>query len=187
MRLRVQWAQTAPADYEVIDHLDWPALPARMPNPAGQALSLSQLGGAPGWIASLKCQGVVFSNDHLAVEPIPGGGDGVIITAWDDETVGRRQAQRWTIPPLAKDPRIGGGLNTRHWRIVYADNPGVYASWAALLPIDGTELREWPEFEQTVMPTVLPIARNGVLMTNQAWSRHLTARNVARSDWKADG
>jgi hypothetical protein len=126
-------------------------------------------------------QGVVFTHDHCAVEPLGDGSDGVRVTIWNDNPAesppGRREAQVWTILPVAPSRRHGGVLNTRQYRVVYAERPTIYARWEEIMPVQNTELRDWVEF----VPPPEAITRHGVWMNDAAWDRHVGERT--RSGW----
>lgn len=174
MLMRVQWATRTPRDYVAMPPTAWANLPAR-PDPRSTGpVGPNDLDDTPGLFAAVKVQGVVFTHDHVAVEPLDG--EMVRVTAWSDNPTesppGRREAQVWTFRPLVPWRRLMGRMVPKQTRIVYADRPTMYARWESCMPIENTELREWSEF----VPPAAEITRHGIWMTDAHWRRLEQAR-----------
>lgn len=183
MKVFVQWATRQARDYQLSDSSAWATLPSKAAQDRATPIPTNQLDNAPGWIADLGVQGVSFGgNDHYAVEDVTDGSGGILVTTWNDSAVfaplGSRYAAVWTILPLAPDARFGGALNTRQSRVIYPERPAAWNRWVNLMPIESTELREWSEFETTVLPRVLPIARHGIWVTDTQWAAYEGARTT---------
>lgn len=141
MKVLVQWANAAPSDYIEIDSTEWATLP-RKPVPVGG----ETVDNTPGWLFDVMVQGISFAGaDHYHVKDVAGGG--VKVTAWwddsEDQPPDQFKAEVWTLLPLAPDPRLGGAINTRQSRVIYAA-PGMMARLNK--NVENTEFRPWSEF-----------------------------------------
>lgn len=121
MKILVQWTRANPRGWEEYDSAQWRAL-AKRPDPTGMGPGGTD--DQPGWVFGLNVQGVHFTADHYAVEPLPGRGCRVI--TWNDDPTyypegGLRNGQIRTFLPLAPDPRFGGRWNTRQTVHFYGD------------------------------------------------------------------
>lgn len=182
MKIFIQWATRQARDYQLFDSASWSTLPSKPYQDRSTPIAQNQLDNAPGWIADLGVQGISFGGeDHYAVQDINDGSGGINVTTWSDSTVwaplGSRYAAVWTILPLAPDARFGGVLNTRQTRLIYPERPTAWDKWAGIMPIENTELREWSEFEATVLPIITPLVRHGIWVTDAQWSALTAARS----------
>ena len=166
MRLYVQWTKANAEDWVALD-LDtssqrrrvWERLPKKAEPVGGEIID-----NAAGWVFAVNVQGVHFEGyDHYAVVPLASGGLRVII--WNDDpadfTPDTFVAQVWTFETVAPDPKIGGALNTRQSRVVYA-GPVTRAAWLATGPIENTVILPWADFT----PPSTTITFHGIWTTN---------------------
>jgi hypothetical protein len=177
----VQWTRATPGDWEVLDlganPRAWRETPWR---PVPRLGELGGLDDLPGHPFDVVCQGVSFAGaDHYAVEPLPDGGDGLVVTVWNDDPTdsppGRRQARVWTFHPPAFDPPVGQ-LNTVQSQVVYAE-PEVRGRLPAR--IERTTVRDWAEF----VPPAGPVTRHGILVPDALAARHRAAQTPR--GWRA--
>lgn len=131
MLVLVQWAQSQPGDWVEIDSEKWHTLALKAHG--------SKVDNAPGLIAAINVQGVIFAGfDHCHVEPI--AGRGCRVTTWRDDD---SDPVAWEFLPLAPDPAVGGRYNTHQRRVVYCDHAERRALY---LDTEKTEVRtrgEW--------------------------------------------
>jgi hypothetical protein len=180
VKIYVQDALRTARDYQLRDSSEWATYPFKPLEQRATPAGPQQLNNTRGWVISVGVQGIDFEADHVAVQDLNDGSGGIKVTIWDDSPIfrplGSRTAQVWTLLPLAPDSRFGGAMNTRQSRVVYAEQPYAYPHWQGLMPVENTVLKEWPEFETTVLPTVAPLARHGIWITDDLWLQHLQAR-----------
>ncbi len=174
MQIWLQWARRNPADYQPIGSEGWAGTPQRADPSRGTAWALTELTNQNGLVAELNVQGVLFSSDHYHVADINDGSLGIRVTAWSDtlplNPVGQRYGSVWTILPLAPDGRLGGQINTRQSRVVYAEGQR-YADLIANTP-ENTTVLTWAEF----VPPSAAATRHGIWLTDAAWEAHVAAR-----------
>lgn len=165
MRVGVQWSLAAPEDWRwvaVTGHRQrWASLPKK-PEPDGAVLD-----GEPGWVCGLLCQGIVMRGfDHYAVEVVtdPAWGEGLRFTLWQDGpdfAAGTRWATVWELFEPGPDPALGGAVNTRQRRTVYAEAKARHPE----------PDRPWSEF----VPPAEKHVRHGVWMSDEAFAAHQSA------------
>lgn len=162
MKVLVQWTRSTPRGWEQVDSSMWRSIPRR-PDPTG--MGAGGVDDAPGWVFGLCVQGVHFTADHYAVEPLPRRG--CRVTVWSDDPayypVGRRNAAVWTFETLAPDPRFGRRWNTRQSVERFAD-----AEVAADLAKVGIAARPYEDFA-TPDPSM---TRHGKLVTDELNAAH---------------
>lgn len=119
MRVLLQWTRTSPRGWEEVDSTEWRALP-KLPEPHG---GVEVPDDEPGWLYRLNVQGVEFTADHYAVEPLPGRA--CRVTVWNDDPEdyppGERFARVWTFRLLRPDPAVRGQWNTFQKQVIYAE------------------------------------------------------------------
>ena len=162
MKVLVQQSLGAPRDYVQIDSSAWGSLPFK-PVPLGG----ERVDNAGGWVFDLIVQGISFGGgDHYCVEDIADGG--VRVTVWFDDPTDIVEAdfwaEVWELLPLAPDARLGGAINTRQSRVVYAQ-PAAIARRSAI-PIENTEYRPWSEFRPPAQ------ARHGIWLPQELLVDH---------------
>lgn len=173
----VQWARRTPQDYQPFGSESWATTPAKADPSRGSTYALNQLDNQPGWVAELSVQGVAWNEDHYHVRDLTDGSSGIVVTAWTDTEpfvtqAGGRQAQVWTILPLAADGRFGGALNTRQSRVVYADGEAL-TRWQSA-PAENTVVQPYAAF---VAPPAAEV-RHGIWLADAAWTAHVNARTA---------
>lgn len=102
MKCLIQWSTETPQNWQEFDGALWSQLP-RKSSPGPQVVD-----GAPGFVCSLCCQGVVFQgfDFYFANES-----QGVLtVSAWNPS---QREAVIVEFQELAPDPLLGGAINTR--------------------------------------------------------------------------
>jgi hypothetical protein len=164
VRVLVQWARSTATDWEEIDSNDWLALPDK-----GQR---GRLDGERGWINAVNVQGVLFSGDALAVEPL--AGNGVRVTQVNDDPADwpdTKHARVIDLYPLRADPDLGGAINTRISQVVYAE-PTARAQHSA--QVARTEFRDWSLF----VPPAAALRRRGIWLPDPLYQAHLAAQTI---------
>lgn len=149
MKSFIQWTKGTPEDSEEIDSALWSELP-RKPLPVGGEI----IDNVSGWAMDVNIQGISAAGaDHIHIVDLNDGSGGVVFSYWfddiDDIPPDRFHAEVWTLLPLAPDARIGGAINTRQSKVVYAA-PAHLA--AMTLPIENTVIRPWSEFVPPANP-----------------------------------
>jgi len=179
MKVLVQWTQVNPRDWVVVESTDWGRTKKRPVPPAsrGRPTNDNDIGEAEGWVYDLMVQGISFGGaDHYAVQDLLDGSGGIRVTVWNDDPddfpLGERFAEVWTLYPLVSDPRMGGAINTRQFRVVYAQ-ANAFTRWASY-PKQNTEVRPWSEF----VPPPAALTRHGIWITNDLARRHDAAQSL---------
>lgn len=163
MIIYIQWSLADPSDWFPIDisRLNHIRNLPRKGDPTGQSVALDN---APGWLCGINCQGIDFSGyDHVALEVVT---DGIRITGIvDADPTGEKWATEWTLLEPAPDDRLGGAMNTRQSRRVWATAEAV--GW-----FPGVAVLPWAEF-------VYPpdnVTFHGVWMSDELFMRHKEVR-----------
>ena len=157
MRVLVQWAVPepgTPADWETIDHTDWPTI-------------------ASDFVNAINIQGILFSGDHYAIDEDANGD--VRVTVWNDDPAqfdpDEFSAHVITIPQLCPDENLGNAINTCHTHVLYAGAANIAkrleGGWEA------KTLLAWSTF---VAPTA-GITRHGLLLTDPQFALHEAAQS----------
>jgi hypothetical protein len=174
MQIWLQWARRNPQDYQPIGSEGWAGTPSRVDPTRGTPYALTELTNQNGWVAELNVQGILFSSDHYHIVDLTDGSLGIRVTAWSDtlplSPVGARFASVWTVLPLAPDARLGGQINTRQSRVVYAEG-NTYTNMLANPP-ENTVVLTWAEF----VPPNGAATRHGIWLTDAAWNAHVAVR-----------
>lgn len=167
MRVLIQWAASAPADWTVYDInniSDARRLP-RKPLPTAS----SSLDAAFGWYAAINIQGVLFDGyDHVGFELVSGT---LIVKCWNDDLedfpVGTRWGQVWQIPVPFFDSRVGQ-VNVEQSVTWYGEAD------SAPVTLGVPNVRPWAEFVPPPSNTTI----HGVWMTDAQWAAHEAVRSV---------
>lgn len=192
MLVGVQWTLASPQDWTWIDVKPtgaaarlWERLPKK-PVPTGGEVIDQTLG----YIFDVCIQGVyLYGFDHLALEPLPGGG--VRAYGWvddtDDPTFQYRWGEVWEFRPgwVDRTVKITGDGQVRHRgpdqrKTVYAED---LADMARFVPAEcgglPVELKPWSGF-----PTPpVNITAHGIWVHDQTlWQRHFDVRRPV--DWR---
>lgn len=163
MKLLVQWAQQTPGNWFEVASAAWAGLARRASPPP--ATPLNQVAG---WIAALNVQGVEFSDvEHFHVADIV---DGVRVTAWRDSVVGQERAHVWDILTLAADPALGGAINTRQSRTIFAQP----ADQSQFSNSQNTIVKDWTAFS----PPTTDVSSGGPPQTIAEKANHRSARSL---------
>lgn len=161
MKLCIQWSRMNPQDWEEMDSSEWASTPSK-PAPVGREV----LDDSPGWIQDLCVQGVQFGGaDHYAVEDLNDGSGGIRVTEWNDDPNDHpfKWGVVWNIFPLAPDPKFGGAINTRQFRVVYTEDMDRFSA-----PVQHTVVRPWSEF----VPPAEAITRHGIWISAENSKAH---------------
>lgn len=173
MKVLVQDTLATPGDWRLTDSADWAGL-AKKPEPAGGEV----IDDTPGWVYQVNVQGVTFSADYIAVIDRPDGGCEVIAADVDPEDYQPPDmyVQHWTFLPLAPDVKLGGALNTRQSRVVYAGS-------RAKAKFEGTENTVVKPLGQFVRPAE-GLIRYGIWLSDVLSDAHVAARSIRGwRDW----
>ena len=173
MKVLVQDTLASPGEWRTLNSAAWVEL-AKKPEPVGGEIIDDQ----PGWIYAINVQGVKFIGDYIVVLDRPDGGCEVIAANVDpgDWAPPDMYVQHWTFLPLVPDPLLGGAINTRQSRIVYAGS-------RAKAKFKGTQNTTVLPFGQFVRPTE-GLVRYGIWLTNALSDAHVAARSIKGwRDW----
>jgi hypothetical protein len=111
MKIYIQWATNPASDWVMYDHRDWPDLPYKPVPKGGEVIDEKQ-----GWILRLNVQGVIFSEDHIAMKEKDGK---LLVQSYNDDTIdelgneiksGSLAAVDFYFDTVAPDAAIGGRL-----------------------------------------------------------------------------
>lgn len=123
MKICYQPTLAVPSDWHEVDSQDW-SKTAKKLQPSGTRSEI--IDDSQGWIHRVCIQGVEFVGDHHACEHL--SDTKIKYTVWNDDPrdypPGERFASVWTFETLAADSYLGGAINTRQSRVVYADQGG---------------------------------------------------------------
>lgn len=170
MKVYLQWTKAHPTDWVEFDVQDTPQLRrawerlASKPQPVGG----ETIDDTDGWVFDVNIQGITFGGaDHYAVELLTTPEFGLRVTTWvDDPDDGYPlRALVWTLLEPAPDPALGGIINTRQSRVVYAENP---------------QPGELPYSE--FVPPDAALVRHGIWVTDELVEQHVVARR--RHGWR---
>lgn len=170
MRVLIQWAKDNPEgweEFQIPRVQEWRQLPNKgLPTSPDQPVDSQS-----GWINAINIQGVIFTGyDKYSLAQ---SGAGIAVFAWQDSAdfpPGTRWASLWTFLSPAPDQRIGGRINTRQTRLMFAE-PG-----AELPP--GLPVLPWNQFQIPNQNT----HRFGKWLSNELFLDHLDA--LPRVGWR---
>lgn len=167
MLVGVQWATSSPGDWEWFDLTPativayWEKGPKK-PKPSGVVTPDRNRG----WIAAANIQGIIFEGlDCYAVQLSPFG-NGLVVTAWNEDVVGERLALEWTLLDPAPDGSLGGVINTQQTLRDWYENP----------PSRGDESPPSRPWEDFVRPAEA-ITRYGPAVSDELYAQHRAARS----------
>jgi len=170
IKVMVQWAEETPQDWVEVDSSQWENLAKKSKPVRGEAVD-----NTDGWINAISVLGITFSShfENFAIEELSDGG--VKLLAWHSgvEHAGDLHAIVWTILPLAPDENLGGAMNTRQSRVVYAEGD-TYTGFESLLPLDKTELRNWSLFREPAEEMI----RYGFDVGQTSFDKHESMRST---------
>ncbi len=160
VKVYVQFARNPVQDWVKTDCAAWKDLPHRPTPSVGRGQRGDDL-DSDGWIAAINIVGTIVRGwDNYALEP---DGEGCRVTGWNDdpEDFPMPWAEVGVFLPPARDPKIGGGYNTRNFYVRYGDNP--------IHERPGAEFHPWSEFSP---PKNKSVIRHGVWITDELWKKH---------------
>ena len=153
MKLLIQWTTDPPTDWvehEITKAVDLRKLPDKGVPTGGEIID-----SAPGWVAAVNLQGVIFDGwDHYHGDLV---GTGLQVTVWNDDAADPSftvyMAQQWTFLIPKHDPIIVGP-NTDQLLTVYDDRtpspyegqttsggPVTVLPWSSFTPPDDAFVR----------------------------------------------
>lgn len=170
MRIYVQWALAATADYVMYDlsaRNQIRNLPSK-PEPAPS--SFPPLDNAPGWVNAINCQGVIFEGyDHYALA-YNAAARRATVSGWVDATAdGAPFADVWDFGHPKGDPKLGGRMNTDQQVTRYATAGSPQAEI-----YDDSGL-VWRPYAQFIAPAA-QATRHGVYMSDVKYKAHRAER-----------
>jgi len=167
MKTLVQWTRAIPSGWETLDSADWADVPEKPDvSPSLEEVTTDDAG----WVNRINVQGVIFTGDHYAVEDLPVEGGCKVTTWWDDPRTnppGSKTATEITLLPLAPDPNLGGAINTKQFRVVYAEKKAMQKLLINGIP-QNTVFKDWADF---VIPDI-KLIRHGKNMDLELLSKH---------------
>lgn len=185
MIVLVQWAQTTPKDWVSIDLTPTGAGAKAWTNLAKKSVptSASVLDNTAGWLFSVMIQGVdLYGFDHVAIEPITGGG--VRAYGWVDDTADvtfqYRWGEVWEFRPGAVDRSVTiAGATIRHQgpdqrKTIYSESLTDMANLAPKecggMAVPVLPWLSWPA-------PAAAITKHGIWVQDAAlWQQHFTVR-----------
>ena len=177
MKVYVQWAQTKPQDWQLVDSTNYSLLQSTNDpvgdidaegNPCGDSMLTVQ----KGLIYAVNVQGVTFNTcDHYGIEDFDAG---VKLTCIMDDPVwypagSYRIAKVWTFMPLAFDPKVGKMNTVQSW-VIYAESDAIeyYKQFGYEI---GKELFYWADF----IPPEAQYIRHGIYLSDAGRDEHEAA------------
>ena len=172
MRLLIQWTTDPPTDwveYEITKALDLRRLPQK-PAPTGGEI----IDSAPGWVAGINLQGVIFDGwDHYAADIIGGA---IRFTGWNDDMQDPAFTDFLAMDWMFYPPKLRAALDlmdTDQTLTVYDDRSP--SPWEGQTTSSGpVVVRPWAEF---VVPADRD-TRHGINVEDAYWDQVRAARSV---------